>query len=414
MTSKSRALGQLEFVCLAATITSLTAFSIDALLPALRVMGESLGVQDMRNTQFLVSIFIVGMVFGELVFGPVADAIGRKPTILIGLAIYCIGSVIAVASQSFELVLLGRCIQGFGVSGPKIATRALIRDVYEGDAMARIMSLVFTVFILVPMIAPAVGQLTLELGDWRTIFAVYIAFALLCGIWLSVRQPETLATSARIPLKLSALMKNAGTIVRHPRVMACTLAAGALFGGQLLFLSVAQSVFLDVYGIAETFPAYFAVLAFALGAAALTNSAIVTRFGMMAVALTALSCMCTLSVVYLGTALFYSGSPPLWLFMTACFLVFACVGMLLGNISALAMQSLGELAGLGASLMAAISSGTAFLMASAIGRFYQSTVTVIGIGFLVASVSSLTLMLKARRMEIVPVRADGMATPAGV
>jgi len=413
LTTDSRALGQLEFVCLVATITSLTAFSIDALLPALRVMGESLNVQDIRNTQFLVSIFVGGMVFGELLFGPVADAIGRKPTILIGLVIYALGSVIALASHSFEWVLLGRCIQGFGVSGPKIATRALIRDLYEGDSMARIMSLVFTIFILVPMIAPAIGQLTIELGDWRTIFVVYIAFAVLCGVWLSTRQPETLSANARIPLNFSALKNNAGRIVRHRRVMACTLAAGTLFGGQLLFLSVAQSVFVDVYGIAQTFPLYFAVLAFALGAAALTNSAIVTRFGMMAVALTALVSMSVLSLLYLAAAVYFSGAPPLWLFMTGCFLVFACVGMLLGNISARAMQSLGELAGLGASVMAAMSSATAFVMASAIGRFYQSTVTVIGIGFLVASFSSLVLMVKARRMEIGPIRADGVARPVG-
>jgi len=408
MPDNSRNPGFIEFVCLTATITSLTAFSIDALLPALLEMGQALSVNDKRDTQFLITIFIVGMAVGELVFGPLSDAIGRKSTILIGLFIYCAGSLLTFVAQSFELALLGRLLQGFGVSGPKIGTRALIRDRYSGEAMAKIMSLIFTLFILVPMLAPAIGQFTMELVSWRAIFALYVFFAVLCGLWIWMRQPETLLPTNRIQLNLPVLIHNGLLVLQHRRVMACTLASGGLFGSQLLFLSVAQSVFLDIYGIQDQFPLYFALLALVLGLSAFANSRLVERYGMFNIALRALQFKVAFSVLSIALAIIYSGKPPLALFLLSCALVFGCVGLLIGNLGAMAMQSLGTLAGLGASLIASVSSLVAFVLAAVIGRFYNEGVGVIASAYLIASTASLLLIRYANTRSIAPVQAQGL------
>ena len=154
-----------EFVILLSLVTSITALTIDAILPALRQIGEALAVADPKDTQLIVSFFILGMVFGDLIFGPLSDAIGRKNAIQAGLLIFVAGTIVSMTAASLEQMLLGRVIQGIGVSGPKIASRALIRDLYEGRAMARIMSFIFMVFILTPMLAPALGQAVLLIAD---------------------------------------------------------------------------------------------------------------------------------------------------------------------------------------------------------------------------------------------------------
>ena len=223
--------GVAEFVALLALLTSLTALSIDALLPALRPIGEALGVVDARNLQLVVSIFIGGMVVGEVVAGPISDAIGRRSTIALGLSIYALGTLVAMRAGAIETVLVGRFVQGIGVAGSKIASRAMIRDRYAGDEMARIASFVFTVFIVVPMLAPFVGQLVLAVAGWRAIFGSYLAVAVLCVVWLWTRQPETLPAERRLPLDARRLGRNLSRILRHRRVMAYTLAAGCVFGG---------------------------------------------------------------------------------------------------------------------------------------------------------------------------------------
>ena len=183
-TSADGFLPEKEFIALFALMMSLTALSMDSMLPAFPNIATSLGIEDYQKTQWIVSAMIFGMMFGEIIFGPLSDAIGRKKCILIGIGIYIGGSVIALSASSIEVFLLGRVIQGFGVSGPKIASRALVRDLYKGAAMARIMSFVMMVFILVPLLAPSIGQLVMQVADWRWIFALLVFQASVAGGWL--------------------------------------------------------------------------------------------------------------------------------------------------------------------------------------------------------------------------------------
>lgn len=386
-----------EFVALFSLTTSLTALSIDAILPALRDIGQTLAVADSNDTQFIITVFILGMVFGEMFFGPVSDALGRKPAILIGLAIYAVGSLVAMTASSIEEVLIGRMIQGIGVSGPKIATRALVRDQFEGAAMARMMSFIFMVFILVPMLAPALGQAVLIFADWRAIFVVFLVLAAVVALWLGLRQPETLAPSRRIAFSMTTILGNGALILRHAKVMAYTFAAGFIFGALLLYLSTSQAIFLDLYGVDEAFPLYFAILALGIGIASFSNSQLVMRYGMHRLSVVALCGLVIFASALLAVALWYDGIPPFPAFMTLCFLVFFCNGLLFGNLNALAMQSLGRVAGLGSSVISSVSSIVAVVMSVAVGRFYDQTALPLAAGFILAGAISLVLVLAAER-----------------
>ncbi|GGB06554.1 hypothetical protein GCM10011491_38350 [Brucella endophytica] len=197
-----------ECIALYALLTSITSISFDALLPGLRQIGADVGVTPPLSTRHVISLFIFGMAFGELFLGPLSDAIGRKKALVLGLGVYALGTIIAMLAGSLEMVILGRLLQGAGVAGPKIATRAMIRDPFEGDAMARVMSFMFTLFILVPTLAPALGQGIIAIGGWRGVFVLYLVMAGLLGLWLVLRQPETLPVDKRIAFRPKLLLSN--------------------------------------------------------------------------------------------------------------------------------------------------------------------------------------------------------------
>ncbi|MGB1238914.1 MAG: multidrug effflux MFS transporter [Pseudomonadales bacterium] len=397
MTTKP-ALGNSEFICLFAMITSLTALSIDTMLPALPAIAQGFALGDIKDTQLVISALVLGMVGGELIFGPLSDACGRKFAILSGMLVFIVGCLISMFATSYEWMLFGRVIQGLGVSGPKIASRALVRDQYVGAAMARIMSFIMMFFILVPMLAPALGALILSLGDWHAIFLAFICMTLICGVWLAVRQPETLTKERRIPFNLSLLMQNSKRILRHRRVMSYATTAGILFGALLLFIGMSQAIFADIYAIVDDFPLYFAILASGVGLSSFINGKLVMRFGMYKLSVIAFCAMTLFSTALLAVSAAHAGHPPLLWFMGLSFLSFCCVGMLFGNLNAMAMESLGKTAGLGASIIGSASSLVSVFFSVSLGRFYNETSYPLVIGFIIAGVMGLTLVIKAQRL----------------
>ena len=394
-----------ERIVLYALLTSLTSISIDALLPGLRQIGADLGVQPPLSTQHIISLFILGMAFGELLLGPLSDAMGRKRALVLGLGVYALGTVVAMAAGSLEMVILGRFLQGVGVSGPKIATRAMIRDQFEGDAMARVMSFMFTLFILVPMLAPTLAQGIIAVGGWRSVFAVYLAAAGLLGVWLVMRQPETLPLEKRIPFRPRLLVSNGRRILSNRRVTLLIVATGLVFGAQLLYLSTAADLFFDAYGIGQTFPLYFAMLATGIGLASFLNAKLVQRFGSEAMARYGFIGLAVAGLAMLAASTLWAGRPPLTVLMVLGFAAFFAIGVLFGNLNAMAMRSLGQVAGLGASLIASGSSLIATLFAIAFGAFYDGTTLNLSAGFFAAGVSALVLAEIALRADASPVEA---------
>jgi DHA1 family bicyclomycin/chloramphenicol resistance-like MFS transporter len=390
MTSSNRpAIGLGEFVGLMATLTVLVAMSIDMVLPALPAIGASLGVEQANDNQLIVSLLFLGFGVGQLFYGPLSDAAGRKPAAYIGLALFSTGCLLALLSRTFPLMLAGRFLQGIGVAGPRTITMALVRDKFEGREMARVMSLITAVFILGPIVAPALGQAILGLAGWRAIFGVYLAIALLASAWFALRQEETLASSRRIPFSVGRIAAATREVLTNRPAIGYTVASGFVFGAFLGYLTSAQQILQQQYALGARFPIYFAILAIAIGTASLLNAGLVIRYGMRALSIWSLRGICAVSIVFAAVASAGAGHPPLWMLMTYLMASFFGIGLLFGNLSALAMQPLGHIAGTGAAVVGATSMLISLALGTWIGQSYDGTVLPLVAGFGMLSACSI-------------------------
>lgn len=372
--------GQKEFIALMAVMMSVVAISIDAMLPALGIIGRDLGVSHPNHAQYILSLIFAGMAIGQLINGPLSDAYGRKRVLYFGLGLYLIGSVICLNATTLSTMLTGRFIQGLGVSGPYISIMSIVRDRYSGREMARIMSLVMTIFIMVPVIAPALGQGILFLASWHSIFVLYIFYALLVGVWVYFRLEETLPPEKRMPYTFGSVWNGARTVLTHRVTLTYTLALGAIFGALLGDLSTVQQVFHEKYHVGNMFAVYFGLQALAFGAASFTNSRLVERLGMRY-----LSLLATAGIVLASLAFFAFSAvvgTPFWLYFFYGVLLLFSVGLLFGNLNALAMEPMGEIAGIASAIIGAVSSVIGIAFGAIIGQLYEGSLTPIVLGFL--------------------------------
>jgi DHA1 family bicyclomycin/chloramphenicol resistance-like MFS transporter len=381
MSSRNRAINLREFVTLMATLTALAALSIDMVLPALPAIGSSLGVARANDNQLIVSLLFLGFGLGQLFYGPLSDAVGRRPAAFVGLAMFSAGCVVALASQNFPLMLAGRFLQGIGAAGPRTITLALVRDKFEGREMARVMSLITMVFILVPIVAPAIGQTVLAAWGWRAIFVVYLVMSLVTTVWFAIRQEETLPSHRRLPLAVGRLAAAAREVLSHRQSFGYTVASGLIFGALVGYLSSAQQILQQEYLLGPRFPLFFAMVAIAIGAASFTNASLVLRYGMLALATWSLRGIFLVSIVFAAVAGSWSGQPPLWWLMAYLITCFFGIGLLFGNLNALAMQPLGHVAGTGAAIVGATSMLISLVLGTAIGQSYNGTVLPLVVGF---------------------------------
>jgi DHA1 family bicyclomycin/chloramphenicol resistance-like MFS transporter len=372
-----------EFILLMALLTSLVALSIDAMLPALDQIGAELNSASSQQTYLIVSIFFMGMAAGQLFFGPFADARGRRLTILVGLIIFLLGTVVCYFASSIEMLLVGRVIQAFGVSGPRVASMALVRDLYVGDAMARVMSFTTVIFILVPMIAPLLGQAVMASFGWRHIFTVFAIVAGISALWFFSRQKETLVRAKRVKFNFGRFFRSIIWLVKQPAVMGPAMGMGLIFGAFLAYLSGSQTIFQEIYSTGKYFPLLFALLAFAIGAASLFNGIMVVKLGMLKLVGVALNMTIVYGVLLCAITFLFDGVPPLWLFISVMFFGFFFLGVLFGNLNSLAMAPVGHMAGVGAAFIGSFTSMLAVPIAIFINTFLDDTITPIAIGFLV-------------------------------
>ena len=380
-----------EFVALVALLTSLVALSIDAMLPALGRIASELQAAYPNSRQFVVLCFFAGLGAGQLFAGPLSDRIGRKPAILIGLLVYAAGSVMCWLASDFTLFLAGRVIQGMGAAGPRVVSIAMVRDRQAGAAMARTMSLVMTAFIMVPVLAPVLGQAVLAVTGWRSIFLGFFAIAVWAAVWLTVRQPETLPPERRRPVTPSALLDAARQVLTHRVSMAYTLTAGLVLGLLVSYLGVCQQVFGEFYGQGDLFVAYFAVLASGVGLASAVNARLVMRLGMRRLSRLALQTIAVLTLAMLAGCLITGALPPLALFVVWLFPIFFCMGMLFGNCNALAMEPMGHIAGMAASIIGSLTSLLSVLAGGLVSQQYDGTVLPLVIGYAVLGVLALLI-----------------------
>ena len=375
------ALRTAEFIPLIALLMSLDALSTDAMLPALSAIARELGAARANDAQFVIVFLFLGLGIGQMLFGPLSDRIGRKAAIYSGLALFMSGCLVSLLASTFEAMIAGRLLQGIGVAAPHVVSMALVRDQYEGRVMARLMSLALAVFILVPTVAPALGQLIMWLAGWRVIFVTFLAISTVALAWLAVRQPETLPAERRRPFSPRSIARAVDEIVRIRAALGHILASGLIFAPFVAYLSSAQQIFQHAYDTGALFPAYFASLALAIGIALLVNGRLVMRHGMRRLCRVASTFVAAVSLAMWAGAIAFDGLPPLWLFMAYLAGVFMCVGVLYGNLTALAMAPLGHIAGVGAAVVTSLGTLVAVPLGMLIGQRFDGTMYALIGGF---------------------------------
>ena len=386
-----------EFVSLMAALTALVALSIDMLLPALPAIGSALEVERANDNQLVIGMLFLGFGVGQLFYGPLSDSTGRKPAVHLGLSLYLIGCVLALLSQNLSLMLAGRLLQGLGAAGPRTITIALVRDKFHGRSMARVLSIIMAIFVLVPIVAPTLGQVVLNIASWRAIFGFYMTMAVVVGIWFGLRQEETLLEDRRMPFRLALVIGAVREVVSTPLALGYTLAAGCVFGALLGYLNSAQQILQQQYGLGARFPLYFGVLAVSVGGASFLNATLVMRYGMRLLSIWSMWTVWALSVVFLGTAFIFGGHPPLWALMSYLMLSFFGIGLTFSNLNALAMDPLGHIAGTGAAVVGALATLLSLVFGTAIGQSYNGTVLPLVAGFTIVSALALVAMRWAAR-----------------
>jgi len=385
-----------EFIGLMASLMAIVALSIDALLPALPDIAKDLNIIDVSNNQLLITMIFLGLGIGQLIFGPLSDSLGRKPVIYTGFFIFIIASILCVTAHSFEVMILGRILQGIGLAAPRTLSISMVRDTYSGDYMARVMSIVTMVFILVPVVAPSIGKFLITFFDWRSIFNLNLIYACIVMFWFWKKQPETLPKQKRSQLTLKSFINGGKEFFRHKNAIAYTLVSGCITGSFMVYLSTSQQIFEHQYQLKDLFPYIFASLAISIGFATFLNSALVVRFGMKYIASIASIAFCIISILYV--VIFHSGNnPELSVLIIFFALQFTAIGFLFGNLRSLAMQPIGHIAGVGAAINGFVSTIMAVPIANFIGHYVTDSVLPLFIGFSICGAVSVLLMLLANR-----------------
>ncbi|PHP66627.1 MFS transporter [Zhengella mangrovi] len=387
--------GRAEFVAVMAALMALNALAIDIMLPGMQQIGASLGVSDENERQFVITAYLLGFGAMQLVFGPLSDRFGRKGPLLAGLSIYVLAALAAAFAPDFQTLLLLRLLQGAGAASTRVLTVAMVRDVAGGRAMAEIMSLVFMVFMIMPVVAPALGQAILLAGEWHTIF-LFMGFGGAAVIaWMALRIPETLAEDHRRPVSFRAVAAGFHAVATNRMSLWYTLAMTAILSSLFGFINTVQQIYIGIYDLGTAFPLVFALVAGSMSLFSWLNSRIVQRFGMRRVSHSALLVfLATSTTLYL---LSLQGVVPLPLFLGLFTVTMCAFGMLTSNFSSIAMEPLGRVAGIASSAQGFFQTTGSALIGAAIGQSFDGTITPVMAGFAAVSLAALLCVLVAER-----------------
>lgn len=384
-----------EFTALTATLMSIVAISIDALLPALGIITQDFQIQNPNQTQLLIGALFLGMASGQIIAGPLSDALGRKPVLYAGLAVYFIGTLVCFFAPSFEVLLAGRIIQGLGAAGPYISAVSLVRDQYKGREMAKVMSLVMMIFILVPALAPTLGEMILLVTNWHGIFIMYGIYALIILTWISFRLEETLKPAQRIPFTRAGFLAGFKEVISNKSTISLTFCSGIMFGCLIGYISSAQQIFQVQFETGKLFSVYFGGLALLVGVSSLVNAKIVGRMGMHLISKRAFSAIIINALIFLVIQAFVD--VQLWMFLIFAGILFFCFGLLFGNINAMAMEPMGHVAGIAAAVIGSISSIMSNIVGTSIGQMYDNTLMPMTISYILLFSVALALLYYAEQ-----------------
>ena len=376
-----------EFIALMAWLSAITALSMDAMLPAFPEMVQDLGVDNENRIQLVLAVFSLGMGLGTVFVGPIADWLGRRPTIFIGFGVYIVSSLASALSSSLEVLLVSRFVMGLGAAAVRIAGVAMIRDLFAAREMARIVSFVMMVFMLVPAMAPMMGEWIILIGDWRMIFYVFMLFGVIGTVWLYARQPETLPVAYRRPMNMRTVYGDVREVLAEPQIVLCSIAMTLGFAQMFSMIMSSKQLFTDTYGQGDNFTRWFALMALCSAVVNLVNARLVMTMGMRRLVNIGYGWQAFSSAVFLAVVV--AGVLPASLDFPVFFVwavgLMGIAGLTFGNLNAIAMQYKGNIAGTTASVISAISVFFGAFMASFVGQAYDGTVVPLAVASMVFS-----------------------------
>ena len=393
--SGKRRSGPRETVALLAGLMALNAFAIDAMIPALPDIGSELGVATENRRQLVVVAYFLGFGVGQIFWGPLADRFGRKPILAAGVALYAAFAMLCAVAGSFELLIAGRIAMGASAAVTRVLVTAMVRDLFEGEEMARIMSLVFMVFMLVPMLAPNIGQAILWVADWRAIFMVLGGYGAAIWLWSFIKLPETLHPEYRRALDAREIWQGVRLAATDRLSLGYTLALTAVFGGLTAYISSIQQIVFDVFESGPLIGLIFAAIAAPMAVASWGNSRVVGRFGLRRTGhagLIAYVAVATIHALVAGLA-----AEPLWLFVLLMELTFVAFAFTTSNFGTLAMTNMAPIAGTASSFQGVTGTIGGALLGLAIGQSFDGTQLPFLIGCALCGALALGLVLWTER-----------------
>lgn len=393
--ARPAALSIFELVAMVAALSALNALAIDVMLPALPDIQRDFTLAHDNDRQLVVTAYVALFGVSQLVYGPLADAYGRRSVLVWALGIFIAGSVLCVIAPTFELFLAARCLQGVGAAATRVIATTVVRDLTEGRRMAQVMSMAMTLFLIVPIVAPSIGQLILFVAPWRWIFGALLLYALAVLVWTLLRLPETLRPENTTLFRPRAIAGAYLSVLRERQTLGYMLAsvfmAACLFG----YITSSEQLFVDVYGLGPVFPLAFASVAVAMSFGTFANSRIVMLHGMRRISHSMTATFTSLAAVIAVVA--WLGLANFWVFLALLALTFSLFGLILSNFNALAMEPVGRVAGSASALFGAVTATGGALFGALIARAFDGTVLPFALGLTLAGGAAIAIILWTER-----------------
>jgi len=384
-----------EFIALAAALMALNALAIDIMLPALQQIGASLNVADENHRQYVISAYFGGMAAALLFYGPLSDRYGRRNPLLFGLTIYILAAIAAVFAPTFEVLLALRFVQGIGAASTRVIAVSVVRDRFGGRAMAEVMSLIFMTFMIIPVIAPSLGQVMMLFGNWHLIFVCMAVIATLFAIWTWARLPETLHPADRRPIDIRTIAQGFRIVLGNRISLGYTLASMSIFAALFGFINSAQQIYVGIYGLGVWFPVLFAGIAGMMAVSSFLNSRLVSKLGMRRLSHGALIGFAIVNAIWFAWSL--TGPIPLVAFVLLFAAAMFQFGWIGSNFNSIAMEPLGHIAGTASSIQGFIQTLGGAIVGASIGQAFDGTVRPLAAAYCGVALVSLVLVLIAEK-----------------
>ena len=411
MRAPPKQLSNRELIALVAMLMTLTALSIDLILPAFDEVRAEFGMEpDSSATASLITVYFIGLALPQLAYGPLSDRYGRKPLLYVGMLLYVVGAIGASLAPSLGLMLVSRFVWGVGAAGPRVVSLSIIRDSFDGDRMARVMSFVMAVFIFVPIVAPSVGAGLIAISSWRTVFWFPVVYTVLVAVW-TLRLPETLRPEHKLGSSRSAIVRAVRTVVTTRQTMGYAIALTLLFGAFTSYLASSERIWAEVFDRGDQFPLIFGGIALVLGFGLAANGILVERTGVRRLTHRSLVVHAVASAALVAVVLAADGQPGFWLYVVLLTVPLAAQSFLVPNFNTLALAPVGAVAGTASAFVGALSTGGGALLGSIVDRAFDGTPTPMSIALLAAGVGAAAVIWVTERGEVT-LTTPGVIDPA--